>query len=218
MCRIERVDASEESESAPWPSADADLLAFDADWWHVAVLGPWRDRWLGYASGYWKAADLIAQHVADTGRDQDTLIYPFLMCWRQYVELELKALIALLGKYHREPVPVMKTHKIDLLWKKARPLLDRAFPGEEDEEGTHHADRLLRQLQEIDPNSEHFRYPVLNDGTDTLPELSHVHMRRFNEAMVTLAHYLDAADTGLREMIDQRAEYEAEQYDQYGEW
>jgi hypothetical protein len=155
---------------APWPSRDADLLAEDPDWWHVACMDWPRDRWLGYVSGCWKVAGLIAAHVAETGHDQDTLTYPFLMCWRHYVELQLKALITLLEKYHREPVPMPKMHRIDHLWRVTRPLLERAFPGDEkDEDGTRHAQRLLMQLHELDSTSEHFRYQFRKMGPTHLP-------------------------------------------------
>jgi hypothetical protein len=39
-----------------------------------------RDRWIGYVQGYWKGATAIAERVARTGRDQDYLVHPFLMC------------------------------------------------------------------------------------------------------------------------------------------
>ena len=176
-----------------------------------------RDRWLWYVTGYWKAADVIAAHVAETGQDQDGLIYPFLMCWRHYAELQLKALITVLADYHRESVPMPKTHRIDHLWRVARPLCERAFPqdDEKDQDDMRHAERLLLQLHELDPTSEHFRYPIQKDGSDTLAKLNRVHIRRFNEAMVGVAHFLDAADTGLHVMLDARNEYEEEMYHRY---
>lgn len=58
-----------------------------------------RDRWLSYVGGYWKAADVIFERVVETGRDQDMLVYPYLMCWRHFVELQLKNLILLSRKY-----------------------------------------------------------------------------------------------------------------------
>jgi hypothetical protein len=57
-----------------------------------------------------KAADVILQHVATTGRDQDMLIYPYLMCWRQYLELQMKSLILLADRYLRESIQMPRTH------------------------------------------------------------------------------------------------------------
>lgn len=184
------------------------MLAEDRDWQFVACLGWSRNRWFGYISGYRQAAALIASRVADTGRHQDVLIYPFLMCWRHYAELQLKALILLLGKYHRGPVELRKTHKIGDLWKLARPLLEQAFP-DDDQDAVLHSERVLMQLNALDPTSEHFRYPVLNDGSGTLANVGRIHIRRFHEAMEGVAHLFDACETGLSVMIDARAEYEA---------
>ena len=201
----------------PWPSADADLLAIGTEWWLVACTGWPRDRWLGYVSGYQKAASVIVAHVSATGRDQDTLVYPFLMCWRHYIELQLKVLIQLLHQYEREDDELRKTHKIDQLWQIARPLLENSFPNEAGDE-LDHTERILMQLSSLDPTSEHFRYPVRNDGTATLPALDRVHLRQIHEAMEGVASFLDAADTGIRAMIDARNEYEEEIRDCYGDY
>lgn len=83
------------------------------------------------------------------------------------------------------------THRIDHLWKVTRPLLERASPGDEkDRDGARHAERLLMPLHELDPASEHFRFPIQKDGSDTLAKLNRVHMRRFHEAMESVINFL----------------------------
>lgn len=200
--------------SSPWPSPDADLLSGDNDWWLVACMDWPRDGWLGYVKGYWKGAEVIAAHVVSTGRNQDCLVYPFLMCWRHYVELQLKVLIILVRRYRHETAEIPKTHKIDQLWRVARPLLEQASPDDNDD--LDNTERILLQLHNFDPTSEHFRYPIKKDGTETLTELGRVHMRHFHEAMDGVAHLLDAADTGIREMINSQVEYEEAMRDLYG--
>jgi hypothetical protein len=192
-----------------WPSDEADLLGRGSEWWFVASVDLPVDRWIGYVSGYWKAADLIVSHVADSGRDQHVLIYPFLMCWRHFAELHLKSLIILLGRYLREQTDLPKTHRIDHLWRVVRPMLERAFPGDA-AAAQANAGRILLQLDGLDPTSEHFRYPIRKDGSQTLPTVNEVHMHRFHEAMEGVAHFLDASDTALRAEIDDRAKYEEE--------
>jgi hypothetical protein len=205
---------TETSAHSPWPSPDANLLASDDDWWVVACMDWPRDRWLGYVGGYWKGAEVIAAHITSTGRDQDYLVYPFLMCWRHYVELQIKILIGPMRIYRRETIDLPRTHKIDHLWRTARPLLDQVSPGDRDT--LDNTERVLLQLHGFDPTSEHFRYPVRKDGTETLTTLGRVHVRRFHEAMDGVAHFLDAADTGIRAMTDARAEYEEAMRDRYG--
>jgi hypothetical protein len=75
------------------------------------------------------------------------------------------------------------------------------------------AERVLLQLDGFDPNSEHFRYPVLNDGSETLTTLGRVYLPSFHQAMAGLAALLDAADSGVRAMIDEIAAIEADSAD-----
>ncbi|MCP2243524.1 hypothetical protein LX86_002254 [Lentzea aerocolonigenes] len=174
-----------------------------------------RDAWIGYIEGYRKAAGLMLARVAETGRDQDYLVYPFLMCWRQHIELQLKNLIIQCTRYKDEEVDFPRTHKLEVLWRKARKLLNEVYP--DDTAAIDDVERLLLQLQACDPTSEHFRYPVAKDGSPTLGALPRVHMRLFQEAMEGVATYLDATDTGLREKINSRDDYRAAMYDMYGQ-
>ncbi|MFI0469282.1 hypothetical protein ACH347_34855 [Saccharopolyspora sp. 5N102] len=207
----------DDADDKLWPGPDSDLLNSDSDWKLVACMDFPRDRWIGYVEGYRKAAALIVEGVAATGRDQDYLVYPFLMCWRHHVELQLKSLYRLLCRWHRQPAELLKTHKIDVLWGRVRPLLDAAYQDETDMADVDHVDRVLAQLQTFDPSSEHFRYPVRNDGSDTLETLGRVHLRGFHQTMEGVARLLDAADSDLRVRIDQRDEYEGYMADWVGE-
>jgi hypothetical protein len=190
------------------PPGEADLLDSDDDWWLVACMDWPRDRWIGYVQGYWKAAAVIVERVVNTGRDQDYLVYPFMMCWRHYIELQLKVLTLLAATYLGKCCDLPRTHKIDHLWRVARPLIDHAYPNSP----TTDLDRIehvLLQLHGFDPTSEHFRYPILKDGSETLTSLGRVHLRRFHLAMEDVAGLLDGAETGIRVTIDERNEYEA---------
>jgi hypothetical protein len=171
------------------------------------------DRWLGYVGGYWKAADVIFERVVETGRDQDMLVYPYLMCWRHFVELQLKNLTLLSGRYLRETIELPRTHRLGVLWRVVRACLERAWPDECHREFDE-AGRIILQLDGFDPTSEHFRYPIRNDGSETMTTLGRIHMPSFHEAMSGVAAMLDAADTGLRVMTEQRNEIEAE----YAAW
>ena len=199
----------------PWPSDHTDLRSVGKDWWLTACVNLPLDRWIGYVTGYWRAAEVLVSHMARTGRDQDYLVYPFLMCWRHYVELQLKVVIRLIYLYQRTDEALPRTHKIDVLWKSARRQLEEVFP-EEPHDDLDNTERVLLQLNALDPTSEHFRYPITKDGSGTMPALQHVHMRRFHEAMDGVAHLLDAADAAIRQKIDARNEYESAMRDLYG--
>lgn len=152
---------------------------------------------------------MLIAHISETGYHQDILAYPYLMCWRHYVELQLKAIIMLLEQHTGRPPQVQRSQKIALLRRTARGLSReagyRAADGE-DALALADVDRVLRQLDELDPSSEHFRYPVLGSGDPTLPGIERLHLRRFHEAMAGVAALLDAMDTTLRLDLDARIE------------
>ena len=208
MASSDELD-TQESDKTPWPGPDSDLLGQGPEWWLVACMDWPRDRWLGYVGGYWKAADVIFERVVETGRDQDGLVYPYLMCWRHFVELQLKNLILLSRKYLREPIELPRTHRLDVLWRLVRACLERAWP-DDDHHDLDEAGRIVLQLDGFDPTSEHFRYPILKNGSETMTSLGRIYMPSFHEAMSGVAAMLDAADTGLRVMTEQRDEIEAE--------
>lgn len=104
---------------------------------------------------------------------------------------------------------------MDQLWRVTRGLLEQAdYVG--DQGDVANVERVLLQLHELDPTSQHFRYPVVTDGSPSLDGVRRLHIRRFHQAMLGVAHFLDACDTGLRDMIDVRSQFEAEMYAEYG--
>ncbi|MDL4815295.1 hypothetical protein [Actinomadura opuntiae] len=208
MSLFDEIDLEDLSTQAPWPSATADLHAEDPDWWYVACLGWSHDGWLGYVSGYRKAAGVLVEHMGRKRQHLDILIFPFLMCWRHYVELQLKALIGLLQKYEGEAFDIPRGHKVDQLWRDARRRLERA--GVEEAEDLDHVERVLLQLSHLDPTAQSFRYPIDVKGHRTLEGTTRLHTRRFQEAMEAVANFLDAADTGFRCELDVRTDYQAD--------
>ena len=130
MTAFDEADPWADAQAA-WPRPGADLLGEGPDWWLLACMDWPRDRWVGYVGGYWKAADVIFERVVATGRDQDMLVYPYLMCWRYFVELQLKSLILLSCRYLRDSIDIPRTHRLDVLWRIVRERLERvnSLPG-----------------------------------------------------------------------------------------
>jgi len=132
------------------------------------------------------------------------------MCWRHFVELQLKNLIVLSGKYLRKPVDVPRTHRLEVLWRIVRERLERVWANPHDDNRyLDNAGHIILQLDSFDPTSEHFRSPTLNNGTETMPTLGRSYLPSFHEAMSGVAAMLDGGDTGLRVMIDEKAKIEA---------
>jgi len=185
----------------PWPKKGDQLFKSDVDWWHNACLNFLPDQWNLYAVGYKRAADLLVECVGQTRRHQDTLVYPIVFLYRQYLELRLKELIrngSLLFDIHRK---ILRHHKIKELWMQCRKILEKEEFGcssndlDAIEECIHH-------FSEKDPYSMAFRYPTDKNGNRTLPGLTNINLRNIAEVVERIASLLDAASTCISYYLD----------------
>jgi hypothetical protein len=190
----------------------------DASQWHVACLNFARDSWNLYAVGYKKAADLLVQRLAENKHarsDLDTLVYPILFLYRQYLELRLKQLIIKLQRFLGDKSEVQITHRIEKLWKTLKALMERANQEIGNEEDL---SQLFVQIEEyiniysrLDPTSEAFRYPVTKDNAPSLPNESHISVGQLSFIINELSLVLDGASI----QIDIWNNYLADFYSNY---
>lgn len=125
----------------------------------------WRDRafymddpeWIRYVDGYKDAADrLVEKHEADF------LVYPTMYLYRQYLELQLKSLLRKLYLYHGIQCSYPKTHDLEELWRRARPLIEELMEEVCPQETTDQNDCIEKRIEEfnlLDPDSSAFRFP-----------------------------------------------------------
>src|SRR2546426_11026884 len=148
-----------EEKDFPWPRNGDRLFVDSQDWYNNAVLNGQRDNLSLYAVGYKRAGEILAEMVVKSRRDHDSLVFPIVFVYRQYLELRLKQLIRdsrrLLGDSSGFPA----THKIAELWKLCRPLLDQTGL-KTDEQVLEVIEELIAEFAEVDEDSYAFRYPT----------------------------------------------------------
>lgn len=192
-----------------WPIPGLNILAGDNHHRFHAFL-PWQHspdiREYGYISGFRLAAELMFKHIKETGHDQDHLIFPFGMCWRHHMELQLKSLLMELQRYQREPVKAPNIHNLDHLWRKVRSRLEVVRPYDTGDLDT--VEGLLRQLHDTDSTNQEFRYPTKRDKTASLGKLSVVDLAAFHDAMLRLSTFFNGAGSAIYEDTVMKDEYE----------
>lgn len=152
----------------PWPAAGDVLFADGPDPWMNAGLSLSRFGDSAYSAGYREAGNVLVERAAAAGGGPDLLVYPIVFCYRQYLELELKALIKIARRAHGiEHIP-LTTHNLVALWNVARGLIE--IREHEDTTDLDHTGDVLRQFDEVDPGAMTFRYPTDKGGEPSLPD------------------------------------------------
>ena len=94
-----------------------------------ADISFWNKDLSGYAKGYKDAANTLVKAAIDGQRSYSFnigyLVFPVVFLYRQYVELRLKETILLRTRLRGEKHGFPKHHRIDEIWKHARPLYRR---------------------------------------------------------------------------------------------
>ncbi len=191
----------------PWPEKGDDLFNGEGHRWEFACLNFTPYQWDLYADGYKRAADLLVEHVKHTGEDQDTLVYPIVFSYRQYLELRLKELIIGGSRLLGIPDEFPNTHNINKLWRLCRIILEKVWP-EGPCEALCTVEECIDQFSKKDPWSTAFRYPTDVHGDPSLPGLREIDLANLSTVMDKISSLLEGSSTGIYENMEAKREGE----------
>ena len=137
------------------------------------------------AAGYKDAADALVEIPNAQGRN-DALVFPIVFCYRQYLELRLKAITESIRDFSGEDF--RRTHDLLALWK---PIVRHHNEqiGEEDPEAFAAVTACLSEINALDPRASSFRYPEF----ETMAEIKHqIDLGNLRSVMYRIATFLDA--------------------------
>jgi len=175
-----------------------------------ADISYWNKDLSGYAKGYKDAADVIVNGVIEGNRSYTFrvpyLVFPVVFLYRQYIELRLKEAILLGIRINYEQHGLPKHHRIDEIWKHARPYMEEVSLSPHDD-----LDALEACIQEfclLDPDGMAFRYPADKEGKPHLPEWTVINLKHLGETMEKIGNLLDGATEVMFIALQQRAEFQ----------
>lgn len=149
-----------------------------------------------YAIGYRQAGDVLVQEVGRNRHDADALVYPIVFCYRQYLELLLKDVLAEARRYFEIDEPVPARHPLLELWEPLRSLIACRWP--EDKGELVSVQDSLRQFDSVDRLSFAFRYATTPRGEPSLPkDMLRINLRNLAEVVARVGTFLEACETGL---------------------
>lgn len=191
------------------PELGDKLFIEGKDWFNNACLNYLKDNWNLYIMGYKLAGDKLVEYVVEKNVDQDFLIFPIVFLYRHYIELQLKIII----KEGNELLDIKEdfenTHNLNKLWAKASNIMKRAWPKEENNVFVAAKD-YISQLNDIDPISFSFRYPVDKKRNKTLKGLEKINIRNFSEVINKLVNFLECYSNGISTDLETKREMESE--------
>ncbi|MEZ9595496.1 hypothetical protein AB4298_12740 [Shewanella sp. 10N.261.52.F9] len=163
-----------------------------------ADIGWMNDRAPFYNEGYKSAARELTNDYANRPvNEKDTLVFPIVFLYRQYIELTLKDLIRELDKklsYTRAD-KTLAQHKLLPLWDAAIKQYDSFIQAEKISlvfTSTPNKERLIvNQFNQIDEDSFSFRYASDKKGNETLEDLEYISVNNFKNQIELVVTYIE---------------------------
>jgi len=199
-----------------WPQKDARLFVGDGSPEQFSRIG-WggaQHQFSLYIHGYKAGGDVLLQHaIASKSPEQlDTLIFPILFMYRQFIELELKWIFLVFSDSDRSEKRTFindSSHDLIKLWQKAKNiLLKDATPRER--EDINIVEDYIKQFHEIDKSSFSFRYPITKDLDQILNTQHRINLSNLLQRMNELYQFFRGANEKLSSLKDYR--YDMENY------
>jgi len=193
-------------DQIPWPKKGQVLFSAANDWYHNACINLRYFNWDWYATGYKYAGDVLVQHVIDTRNHRDTLVFPIVFNYRQYLEVRCKEII-MLGKLLSDEMPEFPhKHTLRVLWDTCRPIIAAHEPSAS-ETDLEAIDEAIAEFDVVDPESYSFRYPVDRKGNLSIPADLHViNLRQLRDGMDRLASFFDTVSMAFSHYLDCKAQ------------
>jgi len=180
--------------------------------------------WSNYTIEYRESVNLLIDNMITTRRRND-MVFPTIFLYRHYIELILKEIILNNWEYLEVSQPFPKGHDIYELWKTCREsmqktdkLVDPQFTESQDyiKEIIKAYDDIeadLKLFAEIDPDSQHFRYPVDSHGNPIVVDnkLLIKLLRKLPELVKRISLNLNAISIGIYTILQKKYEGLAQQ-------
>jgi hypothetical protein len=151
-----------------------------------------------YATAYRTGAEVLFKYLAEAGGSErhhnDLVVYPIVFCWRQFLELTLKEMVAMARTLNATTGSAdLGQHRLTPLWRELRKHLpDLGAPQVEMDT----VEKTIAYLDAFDAGSFAFRYPTDKKGASTQKDIPLlISLRKLDAVMQRIANWLDAGRT-----------------------
>lgn len=146
-----------------WPKPGDKLFQVSPHWdGNAYVADHPRSRMVMMINGYKGGADLMVERATSYRPDRDTLVFPIIFNYRQYLELSLKYLISDYG-FTVGAEAIWDSHDLARLWARFEEVLE-GYGATDDDGATAAVAQIVAEFAKVDPRSFSYRYPVDTRG------------------------------------------------------
>ena len=162
-------------------------------------------------AGYRRAADALVDQAAGWQYDRDSLVWPIVFLYRQYLELALKVAIADFGR-SASIEPNWRSHDLKFLWSQFKKIT-HYWGIEKNDKMNSTVGKVIAEFSNVDPESMSFRYPVTHEG-DPIDLAGHerLDLIRIKDVMRGVANLLDST-TGWISDLEKSGDDDGPEYD-----
>jgi len=171
------------------PSQEDILFQEEKNSSHGAWLQNPTNKFFLYSEGYKDAGKRLYDFCIENSFYRNSLIYPIVFAYRQFLELRLKELIIMGYDYVDSKKDFTDIHYLKTLWKiyKYEILINIE---QIEKETLDNVERVLFQFDEEDPLSMTFRYPVTKSREQSLKRNT-IDLENFKEVIDRLIYFMD---------------------------
>lgn len=182
-------------------------------------VGAWlknpANKFFLYSEGYKKAGDNLQEYCVENPFYSNSLVYPMVYTYRQYIELRLKELIVMGNKFNDINNDFPDEHSLLKLWNIYR---NQILPNIEkiDKEILDNVERIIAEFNSEDPKSMSFRYP-LSKGPNREANITRdtIDLKNFRTVIDKLADFFSWQWEMISHYTDMKSEMIADNYSQY---
>lgn len=195
---------SEDNYNLPkyWPRV-GDRLFVQNCWTLDAEIATFRgERIYRMKKAFKDAADLLVVYTEENAHERRNLVWPIVFCYRQYIELALKDVIAEYGpqiENNHKIEPNWNTHSLKELWTYYKQIINSTLSEitADDIPEVLSIEACIDELEGIDAGSYSFRYPTDTKGRQIDIPFSSIDLYHLRDMMEGIYGFLDASESAL---------------------
>lgn len=183
-----------------WPDETTRIFREGDDTCASVAWLPQQHPWRAYALGYKLTGECLFERWKQIRLD--ALVFPMVFAHRHYVEVCLKELILTASALLEKQTEWKCRHDIRVAWGRVKKLLAKIKPSASARDIAN-IERLLLELDEVDPEGMVFRYPIKLDEQPHLPPINRFDVENFHGAMCQISIFLDSASDMIGEYLSE---------------